>query len=77
MEGYFALCLKTNPYTFLGPRPFDVTSEVGFGKELALLVLRDLRLPARSFARGLIETPYGWRVRAAHREGVAESRKRG
>ena len=28
-DGYFAICLKTNPYTFLGDRPFDVAPGTG------------------------------------------------
>ena len=41
-DGYFAICSKTDPYTFLGPRPFRVNPGTGFDTPLALVVLRDL-----------------------------------
>jgi diacylglycerol kinase family enzyme len=41
-DGYFAICSKTDPYTFLGPQPFRVNPDVGFDTPLGLVVLRDL-----------------------------------
>jgi diacylglycerol kinase family enzyme len=41
-DGYFAICSKTDPYTFLGPQPFRVNPGVGFDTPLGLVVLRDL-----------------------------------
>lgn len=41
-EGYFGICSKTDPYTFLGPRPFRVNPGVGLDTPLGLVVLRDL-----------------------------------
>ena len=41
-DGYFAICSKTDPYTFLGPRPFRVNPETGFDTALSVVVLRDL-----------------------------------
>jgi diacylglycerol kinase family enzyme len=41
-DGYFAVCLKTNPYTFLGDRPVDVAPGTGF--ETALSLVTFLRL---------------------------------
>lgn len=41
-DGYFAICSKTDPYTFFGPRPFRVNPGTGFDTPLALVVLRDL-----------------------------------
>ncbi|MGH9177462.1 MAG: diacylglycerol/lipid kinase family protein [Acidimicrobiales bacterium] len=41
-HGYFAVCLKTDPYTFLGPRPFHLVPGTGFDTALSLVVLRDL-----------------------------------
>ena len=41
-DGYFAICSQTDPYTFLGPRPFRVNPDVGFDTPLGLVVLRDL-----------------------------------
>ena len=41
-DGYFAICLESDPYTFLGPRPFSVAPGKGLDSELTLVVLRDL-----------------------------------
>jgi diacylglycerol kinase family enzyme len=41
-DGYFAICLKTNPYTFLGERPFDVAPGTGLDTPLSVVVLRSL-----------------------------------
>lgn len=43
-DATFALCLKTNPYTFLGNRPFDVAPGTGFDTALSLVVFRKLSL---------------------------------
>ncbi len=41
---YFAICLKTNPYTFLGNRPLHVAPETGFDSGLSLVTFRTLDL---------------------------------
>ncbi len=41
-DAYFAVCQKTNPYTFLGNWPLDVAPEAGFDTGLSLLTLRTL-----------------------------------
>ena len=41
-NGFFALCLKTNPYTYLGERPFDVAPGTGFDTALSVAVLRSV-----------------------------------
>jgi diacylglycerol kinase family enzyme len=41
-DGYLALVLNTNPYTFLGERPFDVAPGTGLDTPLAALVVRSL-----------------------------------
>jgi len=43
-DGYFAICVKTNPYTFLGNRPLDVAPEAGLDSGLSVVVLRSLAL---------------------------------
>jgi diacylglycerol kinase family enzyme len=43
-DGYFAICLKTNPYTFLGDRPVDVAPGTGFDTALSLVTFRSLDL---------------------------------
>jgi diacylglycerol kinase family enzyme len=44
-DGYFALVMNTDPYTFLGNRPLHVTDDVGLDLPLAVLTLRSLNLP--------------------------------
>ena len=41
-DGYFAICLNVNPYTFLGERPFDVAPGTGLDNPLSVVVLRSL-----------------------------------
>jgi diacylglycerol kinase family enzyme len=41
-DGFFAICLKTNPYTYLGARSFDVAPGTGFATPLAVAVLRSV-----------------------------------
>jgi diacylglycerol kinase family enzyme len=43
-DGYFAICMKTNPYTFLGDRPVDVAPGTGFETGLSLVTFRSLDL---------------------------------
>ena len=41
-DGYFAILLNTNPYTFLGERPFNVTPGTGLDTPLSAVVLRSM-----------------------------------
>jgi diacylglycerol kinase family enzyme len=41
-NGYFAIVLNTNPYTFLGERPFNVTPAARLDTPLSVVVLRSL-----------------------------------
>src|SRR5262249_10294940 len=41
-DAYFAICLKTNPYTFLGDRPLDVAPDAGLDTGLSFLTFRTL-----------------------------------
>jgi diacylglycerol kinase family enzyme len=43
-DGYFAICLNTNPYTFLGNRPFNVIPEATLDRGLAIVTFRSLAL---------------------------------
>jgi diacylglycerol kinase family enzyme len=45
-DGYFGICLNTNPYTYVGNRPFDLTPEATLDRGLSMLTLRSLALPA-------------------------------
>ena len=44
-DGYFAIVMNTNPYTFLGERPFDVAPGTGLHNPLTAIVLRSLGAP--------------------------------
>ncbi len=41
-DGYFAICLKANPYTFLGERALDIAPGTGLDTPLSVVVLRSL-----------------------------------
>jgi diacylglycerol kinase family enzyme len=43
-DGLFALCQNTNPYTFLGNRPFNSAPDAGLDKPLTMITIRDLDL---------------------------------
>jgi diacylglycerol kinase family enzyme len=43
---YFAICVKTNPYTFLGNRPLDVAPEADLDSALTLVAMQTLALTA-------------------------------
>jgi diacylglycerol kinase family enzyme len=43
-DGYFGVCLNTNPYTFLGNRPLNVAPGLGLDDPLTMLTLRTLAL---------------------------------
>jgi diacylglycerol kinase family enzyme len=44
-DASFAICLNTNPYTFLGNRPFDLVPEATLDRGLSMVTLRSLALP--------------------------------
>ena len=44
-DGRFAVCLKTDPYTFLGSRPLHLAPEAGLDTLLTVVTFRSLRLP--------------------------------
>ncbi|MCD9625097.1 diacylglycerol kinase family protein [Rhabdothermincola salaria] len=41
-DGLFTICLNTNPYTYVGTRPFDVAPEANLDRALSLVTLRSL-----------------------------------
>ncbi len=43
-DGYFAICLNTNPYTFLGPRPLNVAPGATGERGLTMVTLRKLKV---------------------------------
>ncbi|HVE46774.1 MAG TPA: diacylglycerol kinase family protein [Acidimicrobiales bacterium] len=44
IEAAFAICLNTNPYTFVGPRPLDVDPSATLDSPLSLVVFRNIGL---------------------------------
>lgn len=43
-DGYFAICLNTNPYTFLGNRPLDIAPEATLDQGLTMITVRSMRI---------------------------------
>jgi diacylglycerol kinase family enzyme len=43
-DGYFAICLKTNPYTYLGTTPLNVAPEATLESGLALVTFRSVSM---------------------------------
>jgi diacylglycerol kinase family enzyme len=43
-DGYFGVCLNTNPYTYFGVRPLNLAPSATFDSPLALVTLRTLTL---------------------------------
>ncbi|HEX8770947.1 MAG TPA: diacylglycerol kinase family protein [Acidimicrobiales bacterium] len=43
-DGYFAICLNSNPYTYLGPRPLNVAPGMDGAKGLSVVTLQSLKL---------------------------------
>jgi diacylglycerol kinase family enzyme len=41
-DGYLAICLNTNPYTYLGNRPLDIAPDAGFDRGLVLVTVRTM-----------------------------------
>jgi diacylglycerol kinase family enzyme len=41
-DGYLAICLNTNPYTYLGNRPLNLATEATLERPLAMVTLRTL-----------------------------------
>ncbi|MDQ2726365.1 MAG: diacylglycerol kinase family lipid kinase [Actinomycetota bacterium] len=44
VDGTFGICLKSNPYTYLGDRPLDVVPGTGFDTGLAMVTFKSLAL---------------------------------
>jgi len=43
-DGYFSICLNTNPYTYLGGRPFDIAPEATLDRGLVAVTIRSMKL---------------------------------
>ena len=42
-DGYFAVCANTNPYTYVGNRPFDIAPETTLENGLSMVTVRSMR----------------------------------
>lgn len=42
-DGYFAVCLNVNPYTYVGARPFNLAPNATLDNQLSSVVLRSMR----------------------------------
>ncbi len=49
-DGYFSIVMNTNPYTYVGNRPFDVIPEATLDRGLAVVTFRALTLPVLAAA---------------------------
>ena len=65
VDGYFAICLKTNPYTYLGKRPFNVAPEAGFDRRLAMVTFTELAFTTVGGAAMAALSGSGQRLRQA------------
>jgi diacylglycerol kinase family enzyme len=43
-DGYFAVCCNTNPYTYVGNRPFDIAPDADLDHGLAMVTVRSMRV---------------------------------
>jgi len=74
-DGYLAICLNTNPYTYLGNRPLDLAREATLDRGLACVTLRTLafgqtlRLVGSALGRGRLLRTSRW---ADHRTDLTE-----
>jgi diacylglycerol kinase family enzyme len=50
-DGYFSIVLNTNPYTYLGNRPLDLSHAAGFDRGLVAVTFRTMK--ARAILRSL------------------------
>lgn len=48
VNGYLTICLNSDPYTFLGNRPFNVAPNADYAKGMAVFTVKSLRFPAFS-----------------------------
>jgi diacylglycerol kinase family enzyme len=62
-DGYFTIVLNTNPYTYLGNRPLDLSHAATFDRGLVALTFRTMR--ARTILRSLAGALRGGGVRPA------------
>ena len=42
-DGYFTVCCNTNPYTYVGNRPFDIAPEASLDNGLAVVTVKSMR----------------------------------
>lgn len=70
-DGYFAIVMNSNPYTFLGDRPFNVAPGTGLDTPLTAVVLRSLSAATLlGLATAALRTPSAETGRARSRRKV-------
>jgi diacylglycerol kinase family enzyme len=42
-DGYYTICLNTNPYTFFGNRPLNIAPDAGLDRPLVTITVRTMR----------------------------------
>jgi diacylglycerol kinase family enzyme len=62
-DGFFSIVLNTNPYTYLGNRPLDLSHDAGFDRGLVAVTFRTMR--ATVIMRSVIGALRGGGVRPA------------
>jgi diacylglycerol kinase family enzyme len=56
-DGYLTICLNTNPYTYLGNRPFNLAPDATFTQGLAVVTVRTMKvLPFLAIAASALNT---------------------
>ncbi len=56
-EGYMTIVLNTNPYTYLGNRPFNLAPDAGFDRGLAVVSVKSMKvLPFLGIAASALAT---------------------
>jgi diacylglycerol kinase family enzyme len=74
-DGYFGICLKTSPYTYLGNRPLNASPETTLDTPLTLVTFRSVSLPTLlGAASAALRSPRGLRGRRHldYRTGLSE-----
>lgn len=76
VNGYFTICMNTDPYTFLGDRPLNIAPGFGFDNSLAMMTVKSVTGPSFPLMIGsaLIGGSYLRRhPRTAFRSGVRDA----
>ncbi|HVM08648.1 MAG TPA: diacylglycerol kinase family protein [Acidimicrobiales bacterium] len=75
-DGYLAICLNTNPYTFLGNRPLDIAPDAGLDRSLVMVTARTMSfVPMLTIAASALNIgrPISRHRRIAYQPGVVDA----